>query len=84
MGECLHRLGACLPNEKSDLITLPLPQLSELVFLIRVRRNYSSLWDGRWCGGGSVGGEEGDDTVTSAMCTTGYYGALTASVMQDF
>lgn len=62
MGECLHRLGARLPNEKSDLITPPLPQLSELVFLIRVRRNYSSLRDGRWCGGGSGGGE-GDGTM---------------------
>lgn len=63
MGERLQRLGARLPNEKSDLITLPLPRLSELLFLIRVRCNYSSLRHGRWCdegvGGGGAGGSKG-------------------------
>lgn len=59
MAECLQRLGARLPNEKSDLITLPLPQLSELLFLIRVRCNYSSLRDGRWCDEGVEGVEGG-------------------------
>lgn len=29
IGECLQRLGAHLPNEKTDLITPPLPQLPE-------------------------------------------------------
>lgn len=86
MGECLQRLGARLPNEKSDLITLPLPRLSELLFLIRVRCNYSSLRHGRWCDEGVGGGMSvtfAAQKKISAVSTTGHNWAPTTLMMQD-